>query len=709
MSKQHVCDAIMTVCGRAPVPLGPGSKEPREVLAAAYEYVHGIAPDSSLSKTDLLEGCLRSVGQTSQPEHSSAGNTITEEGLTAVLYAVQHKAGQAVVSGIITTGATPLLAQQQQWIANSQATADPFKEFIDNAYTAFHARPPQRRGVATHTHPTATITIDYNSLEIHVLDDSGGMNEAEFTSALQAGSTSGPNISGMSGFGVGLKQAATWFVGTNGTWAIETSLPGSPTVETRILLPALAGAVAASYQTGQRSRASSDPHPVVGFTRIILKFSDLTSLEQKVYSATKADGTAPSIQDKNIFAPAICLDLEYTYARFLDGARVLRTANGTPRMETPATRLAIDWVEVAAGTRATTKRRLQTPPDPSDNLNAPAHQRVAVIPPTHAAAHSIAHCYHTGTGSGTTHYWWTAVDIQIQSSNWTHIPPISANVRVAEDHTLTHSPAGSKMTPAERAVHNKYSRGTRLYYNDRLICVETAPWLVGGQPGSTIAKSILAEIDIQNVDHALYQHARSGKGNVNRLLASNKAGVNLAGTPLTLMSDVETQLKERLRKCVLRATNATPAHTVSKQIDMLTFAGNSLHKRIALYPAIPSQMVAPPVVVPPVVVPPVASPPTVSGTPPVWRHTGTTTNGDTYVVTAQRQAGGYEFHCVYTQQQVQHTYTSPVLRGTSEDAAFAKLSLALLIATTTHGSVAGIHVNNMSALQKVDNFAAGLK
>jgi len=284
-------------------------------------------------------------------------------------------------------------------------------------------------------------------------------------------------------------------------------------------------------------------------------------------------------------------------------------------------------------------------------------------------------------------------------------------VRVAEDQNLTHGAA----SPAENEVHRKYSRGTRLYYNDRLICVELAPWLVGGQPGSVIAKSILAEVDIENIDHALYGHAAAGKGNVNRLLASNKAGVNLAGTPLTLMSDVETQLKGHLKKCVLNVTNALPVTGAGKTVDMLKFAGTTLARRKVLYSVTPPPVVAPPVVppttgtgTPPVVPPPVTPPTTGTGTPPSWRRTGTTPNGGNYVITARRSKGGYEFICVFTRQQVTHTYTSQILSGTSEDDAFAKLSTALLISTATNGAAAGVHQNNMSALKKVDTFAAGL-
>lgn len=712
MSKQQICNDIMIACGKSPVPLGPGSKEPREVLAAAYEYIRGHAPDGSLSKVDLLGYCLLSIGQTAKSEHSSTGNTITEEGLRAVLSAVQRTAGHTVLTGIIDSGPTPILAQQQQWIANSQATADPLKEFIDNAYTAFHARPPARRGAAMHTYPTVTVTIDYDLLRICVLDNSGGMDAAELSSALKIGSMSGPNISGMSGFGVGLKQAATWFVGTNGTWAMETSLPGSSTVDIGTLIPGQAGAVGSQYQGAQRNRTGSDPGQHEGFTRIILYFDDSVSLDEKVYSAAKAGGIAPSTRDKNIFAPAICLDLEYTYARYLDGARILRVNNGSPAMHTPPTRLAIDWVEIATTTRATTTRRLQIPPDPSDNLSAPEDQCVATIPPAHAATHTISNCYQTGAGSTATHYWWTAVDIPIQSSGWTHIDPIRANVRVAKDENITHS-AGS---PAENEVHRKYSRGTRLYYNDRLICVLLAPWLVGNQPGSTIAKSILAEVDIEKIDHALYRHSTTGKGNVNRLLASNKAGVQLSGTPLTLMSDVETQLKGHLKKCVLNVTNAPPATGAGKPIDMLKFAGKTLGARKAFFPVTPPPVVVPPVVspttgtgTPPVVPPPVTPPTTGTGTPPSWCRTGTTPNGGNYVITAQRSKGGYEFICVFTQQQVTHTYTSQILSGTSEDDAFAKLSTALLISTATTGSATGVHQNSMSALKKVDAFAAGLQ
>jgi hypothetical protein len=725
MNKQLLCDEIMLACGRNPVPLGPGSKEPRIVLEAAWAKIYSNLPDPSLSKITLLDECLRYIGGSLEDHYHSSGNTVTESGLKALLDAVlQMSRKPNITYSTFTTDATPYAAQQQQWIAGSLSTADTLKEFIDNSFSAFHARPSERRGSSLSTFPTVTVTVDYEKKELQILDDAGGMTGNELNNALQTGSTSGPNITGMSGFGVGIKQAATWFVGTTGKWAIESAMPGSDIVETRELLETAPGAVSASYKVGQRQRIAADPGQEIGFTRVILCFNNERALKEKVYSSDGIDAGDPAARDMNVFAPAIRLDLEYTYARFLEGARDLvpGISGGAPVMQPLPTRLAIVWVEVIGSRRIT--KTLSLPPDPSDNPDAKPHQRVASMPAAIAAEYKITHCYQTGSGEDVTRYWWTSVDLQIEDPYWEHIGPVRANVRVAEDQTLTHQPSGAKglslLSSAERNVHQKYSRGTRLYYNDRLICVLAAPQFFGYKPGTNGAKNLLAEIEIGAIDRALAETP-----GVNRLLASNKAAVNLAGTPNSLMTEVEGLLKQHLRRCIVTADNVKPSSVYIKTLHLLKFAEKSLNRRNGEYPPIPgSQPFAPPTVTPPVTTPPVpplpkkpigpvppAAPPRVRT--PDWKREGLTQSGDWYQLTAgEDKEGGYQFVVQFKLQGTGEvcTYRTPeALPGSDPVEALSRIGETLLISISSSGRGTTTHRNSIPALEDLLGFVKTLR
>jgi hypothetical protein len=682
MNKQSVCDAIMAECGAQPVHLGPGSKEPREVLVTAYVTITSTVPDSAVSKVDLLEGCLSHVGQSLLPAYHSAGNTITESGLNALLVAVRASRQQTPPQ-ILQTGATPLAAQHAQWIAGSKSTANTIKELIDNSFTAFHARPPAKRGPSVY--PTVTITVDYQAQQIRILDDSGGMTAQELNQALQVGSTAGPTVTGMSGFGVGMKQAATWFVGTNGVWIIESSTPGSSLVEVRELNPPGPGAVAATYTVKQRPRSQADPSQPVGFTRIVLQFpADGEALLQKMYQET-ADPTDPRQNDENTYNPAIRLDLSYTYARFFDGAKVLvpGTNGKGPVMQTLPTKLQIDWEEIHQS-GSSTRMTLGLPTDLSDDPTAPSDQRVATLPAPYSQHYTISNCYVRSSAVSQQHYWWTAAAIPVKAANLQQIPDVVTNVRVSEDYSLTHQPKGStvKLSKAEALVHERYSRGTRAYYNDRLVCMLPAPWLHGSAPGSTTAKSILAEIEISGMERALAARAQAGHS-VNRLLASNKAELNLAGTPLTLMSALERDLKKHLQTCCLipLTTNHSATATTST-LSLLKFAEKrSVRQPLAVYPPLPgSTTPTPPTPPTPPTHPTPPTPPTSPTASGAWSLTGTTPAGETYTITATKNSAGYLFVCSVVQGNTQHQCTiTTAIPGKSPADAFAKLGIALLL------------------------------
>ena len=717
--KQNICNQIMQACGEPTVKLGPGSKESRDVLVAAYRHIFATPPPEDSTKIDLLTKCLEKNGENLKTEHHSAGATVTELGLSALLDAVlQHSSSLADLNNtqfIIETNATPYAAQQAIWVGHSKSTADSIKEFIDNSYTAYHDRPE------THTHdtinyPTVTITVNYDSNTLSIRDNAGGMAESELYAAIQAGSTaSRPNVTGMSGFGVGLKQAATWFVGVAGTWMIETSRLNELYVNIRTLLPTAYGAVSAKYSASSRPRGTTDPALEVGFTQITLNFQNKRALLEKITSESRANIGSLASEDPNIYSPAIRLDLEYTYARLLEGARIPQPGlegESTTIVDVPQ-RLSIDWIEIDHG--SITTYSLTGPPDPSDDSTAPSHRRVARIPETHSNDYSLTNCYVKNLASGLVEkYWWTCVDIQASAPILSSGPiSVRANVRLAENNTLSHYEVGSGPAPAPavRSVHSNYSRGSRLYYNDRLICVLPAPWLHGAQAGNVLAKSILAEIDIGNLERAL--HATPG---ANRLLSSEKNDVNRAGTPYTLMSSVEKQLREHLRsKCILTPNPNSNVPFTSKKLSLLELANTVMKRRESKYPVMgstqvtnkPAEIIAPlrPVTTtrktpykPTVPTSPVGVPdlPTTSS----WVRNGTDGNGNRYTLSALHESKGYHFELVViTSNETMHKYKTPIpIEGDNFEDAYMKLGDSLLIAMASTGSLTGLNANNVISL-----------
>ena len=571
-STQKICNDITTVCGLPDVVLDSTGAIPIYLLREVYKYIYlEEAPESTAY--ELLGFCMQQDGRTLHEEFYS-GKNVTDKGLEQLLYCVKdEKVRYESLSGkdgkVYARGRT-YRSQQKEWVSMSRSTADSLKEFIDNSYTAYH----NRKQTNQTKFPTVDITINYETREIIVLDDSGGMDAVELGEALLLGDVnSAPTLSGMSGFGVGLKQAATWFVGVNNVWTVESSKQGEPDVLIRTLEKTPAKAIAPIFTANTRKRNSKNADPlIVGFTRIILKFGEDMLMKNKI----SPDSTA----DQTTHEGAVRLELAYTYARFLENAKKMMpptTEGESPTMKKLPTKLAIRWTTISEnGAKTLIDLRL-----PADCVaGGKTNNEVERLPDDLAAVADIRHGYIETYDNIQYKYWWTCLQVDAllsglgkkrdSTSKDRDVVPVVVNIRVANNMTLDRV-AESGGVNAIKLTYRKYSRGTRIYYNDRLVCVKDAPYIHNWAVGSTGAKSILIEVDVEHVEMAL-----QAMGLDQRLLSSSKNSISEQGSCNTIMSQVEDEaVKWMANECLL----VDPSDTNYEGVTLRTIANESLSKR----------------------------------------------------------------------------------------------------------------------------------
>ena len=135
--------------------------------------------------------------------------------------------------------------------------------------------------------------------------------------------------------------------------------------------------------------------------------------------------------------------------------------------------------------------------------------------------------------------WWVAYCFDIDVPGWPSVQNIHVCARIADSQVRQMG----ESTTALKAVYEKYSRGTRIYYNNRLICVVQAPRYMVTDQGSATANSLIVDIDVEAIELQLYSLEGS-----TRLLTSTKNAINLSGLPLTYMKNLEGQIHTALGK-----------------------------------------------------------------------------------------------------------------------------------------------------------------
>jgi hypothetical protein len=69
--------------------MSTGSTEPKELFVLVNDQ-YGLGLNSRLRKPELARGIVESAGQIWHPDYESRGDTVTAEGLQAVLTAVHY-------------------------------------------------------------------------------------------------------------------------------------------------------------------------------------------------------------------------------------------------------------------------------------------------------------------------------------------------------------------------------------------------------------------------------------------------------------------------------------------------------------------------------------------------------------------------------------------------------------------------------------------
>lgn len=103
-SKQEAVARLCALAQVPPVPLGPGGKEKKSILEAVVEFLF-LDVDTGLRKDHLARGILEALGWEWSDRYSSTGQTITLEGLNALLEAAQNECASRVKQKMLSAGA----------------------------------------------------------------------------------------------------------------------------------------------------------------------------------------------------------------------------------------------------------------------------------------------------------------------------------------------------------------------------------------------------------------------------------------------------------------------------------------------------------------------------------------------------------------------------------------------------------------------------
>ena len=128
-TKQGITDELCSLVGIDPIPLGPGSTEPKRLLVEVAVAL-GLPPEARLTKLDIARSIVAAAGHQwlvsfdSTSSESGGGGTITTEGLIGVLEAARAlttashpPAARDAVAGGIDTGRAPK-KRNPTWVAD---------------------------------------------------------------------------------------------------------------------------------------------------------------------------------------------------------------------------------------------------------------------------------------------------------------------------------------------------------------------------------------------------------------------------------------------------------------------------------------------------------------------------------------------------------------------------------------------------------------
>jgi len=501
VTKQETYDSLRRRLSMKPSNLGPGGKEHVEVLIYAAVDLGVINPET-LNKHELLEACLKASGNPKaySSDCISEGGSVTHKGLELLLEALGPD--PSPINNRVEGRFTNYQKLEVSWHAQARETAEALAEFIDNSYSAFHTR----QHVQEHNNRSyPTVNIAHGGKWLMISDDAGGMSEEELLMAMEPGSSNSAAQSiGLSGFGFGLKQAAAWFVGSE-AWTIETCAIGSNQVVKLCKEPTNINDVRPTYERSIRNLLSNES---AGFTKIRFDFEDENGLRGRIDDELQS----PS------YWKAVATHLGYIYSRLLSPTRVVRDETGNVTRENIGRRLAINW-NYSGKTK---------------NQNIPILPEVddfALID----ASESFA--------DGFEGKWLLVTDVKHTTSQNVSIS-VPALIGATPDQQVQKG-----YRDAVGQVHRKFSRGLRLYYNDRLIAVVDSrnPIAVElcGPEGSMSAKRILAELDLD----ILVIHYPE-------MISAQKNQVNLAGNSGVCLKEIAACLKTASQKQIL---NQKPA------------------------------------------------------------------------------------------------------------------------------------------------------